>query len=114
MSTNSGQGPPSWKVVQSLSGLFSLTHRSGKRRWISGVSFITDGNCSHPEGSGSTTKERKEHKKLRHHVFKASHEQIDKGMRECFSAKMIKTKKKKKLMEKRAAQRKAAEAAEKG
>ena len=35
----------------------------------------------------SFQKLEKEQKKIRHHVFKAMHEQIDKGMRESFSAK---------------------------
>jgi F0F1-type ATP synthase gamma subunit len=43
---------------------------------------------------GSLQKVEKEYKKVQHRVFKAVHEAIDKGMRECFSAKMIKEKKK--------------------
>lgn len=45
---------------------------------------------------GSVQKVQKEYGKIKRKVFKAVHEQIDKGMRECFSAKMIKEKKKKK------------------
>jgi ATP synthase F1 gamma subunit len=53
---------------------------------------------------GSLQKVEKEHKKLKHKVFKAVHEEVDKSMRECHSAKMIKEKKKrkKKLSEKKA------------
>jgi len=50
---------------------------------------------------GSSDKVKKERKKLEHMVFRASHEKIDKGMRESFSA--TKTKKKKEKREKRAA-----------
>jgi len=42
----------------------------------------------------SLQKVEKEQKKLKHRFFKASHEQIDKGMREGFSAKSLKDKKK--------------------
>ncbi|MBN2300903.1 MAG: F0F1 ATP synthase subunit gamma, partial [Lentisphaerae bacterium] len=45
---------------------------------------------------GSVQKVQKEHSKIKHQVFRAVHELIDKGMRECHSAKMIKEKKKKK------------------
>lgn len=45
---------------------------------------------------GSLQKVEKEYKKVKHHVSKATHELIDKGMRESHSAKMIKEKKKKK------------------
>lgn len=51
---------------------------------------------------GSLQKVEKEHKKVQHQVFKAVHEQIDKGMRECFSAKMIKEKKKRKKKKRQA------------
>ncbi len=44
---------------------------------------------------GSIQKVQKEHKKLKHLCFKATHEKIDKGMRESYSAKMIKEKKNK-------------------
>lgn len=44
---------------------------------------------------GSIQKVEKDYKKVKHQCFKAAHELIDKGMRECFSAKMIKEKKKK-------------------
>ncbi|OVE76587.1 hypothetical protein BVX97_00740 [bacterium E08(2017)] len=63
---------------------------------------------------GSFQKIEETHEKLRHKVFKASHELIDKGMRECHAAKQIKEKKKKKKKklkeaeEKAAAQKKAA------
>lgn len=59
---------------------------------------------------GSLQKVEKEYKKVKHQVSKATHELIDKGMRESHSAKMIKEKKKKK---KKIARRKelAAEAA---
>jgi ATP synthase F1 gamma subunit len=43
----------------------------------------------------SLQKVEKEQKKLKHLFFKASHEQIDKGMREGFSAKNLKDRKKK-------------------
>lgn len=52
---------------------------------------------------GSLQKVEKEYKKVKHKVSKATHELIDKGMRESHSAKMIKEKKKKK---KRVAKRK--------
>lgn len=45
---------------------------------------------------GSVQKVEKTHEKIRHQVFKAVHEQIDKGMRESHSAKSIKARKKKK------------------
>lgn len=45
---------------------------------------------------GSLQKVEKEYKKSQHAVFKAVHEQIDKSMRECHSAKMLKDKKKRK------------------
>lgn len=45
---------------------------------------------------GSFQKVEKDHAKIKHRVFKAVHELIDKGMRESFSAKMIKDKKKRK------------------
>jgi len=45
---------------------------------------------------GSLQKVEKEYKKVKHQVSKATHELIDKGMRESHSAKMIKEKKKKK------------------
>lgn len=45
---------------------------------------------------GSLQKVEKEYKKVKHLCFKASHELIDKGMRESHSAKMIKEKKRKK------------------
>ena len=41
---------------------------------------------------GSQQKVEKTQKKVQHQVFKATHEQIDKGMRESFSAKSIKQK----------------------
>lgn len=44
---------------------------------------------------GSVQKVEKEHKKLKHKYSKASHEQIDKGMREGFAAKSLKKKLKK-------------------
>lgn len=43
---------------------------------------------------GSVQKVQKEYKKVKHMVFKAVRERIDKGMRESFSAKVIKEKKK--------------------
>ena len=43
----------------------------------------------------SLQKVEKEQKKLKHMFFKAAHEQIDKGMREGFTAKNLKDKKKK-------------------
>ena len=49
---------------------------------------------------GSMQKVEEEHAKVKHRVFKATHELIDKGMRESFSAKMIKEKKKKKKKKK--------------
>ncbi|MCK5850861.1 MAG: F0F1 ATP synthase subunit gamma [Kiritimatiellae bacterium] len=58
---------------------------------------------------GSMQKVEKEHAKVKHSVFKAVHELIDKGMRESFSAKMIKEKKK--LKKKRARAKEAREAA---
>lgn len=45
---------------------------------------------------GSVQKVQKEYKKVKHLCFKATHELIDKGMRESFAAKNIKEKKKKK------------------
>ena len=45
---------------------------------------------------GSLQKLEKTFKKSQHAVFKAVHEQIDKSMRECHSAKMLKDKKKRK------------------
>ena len=45
---------------------------------------------------GSFQKIEEEHEKLAHNVSKATHEIIDKGMRECHAAKQIKEKKKKK------------------
>lgn len=45
---------------------------------------------------GSLQKVEKTFKKSQHAVFKAVHEQIDKSMRECHSAKMLKDKKKRK------------------
>lgn len=57
---------------------------------------------------GSLQKVEKEYKKVKHQVSKATHELIDKGMRESHSAKMIKEKKKKK---KRIAKRKDQKAA---
>lgn len=45
---------------------------------------------------GSLQKVEKDHAKVKHRVFKAVHELIDKQMRESFSAKMIKDKKKRK------------------
>lgn len=68
---------------------------------------------------GSMSKIEEEHGKIKHRVFKASHELIDKGMRECFAAKNIKEKKKKKKKvsriknEKRLAAEEAAEEAAK-
>ena len=59
---------------------------------------------------GSFQKVEKDHAKVKHRVFKAVHELIDKGMRESFSAKMIKDKKKRK--KKLQVARKAAAAAE--
>jgi ATP synthase F1 gamma subunit len=44
---------------------------------------------------GSIQKVQTEYKRVKHQCFKAAHELIDKGMRESFSAKMIKEKKKK-------------------
>ncbi len=46
---------------------------------------------------GSLEKVQKEHKKIRRQVFKATHEKIDKGMRESFSAKSTKSKRKRKV-----------------
>ena len=63
----------------------------------------------HLEGSVQTVE--KTYEKVRRQVFKAVHELIDKGMRECHAAKMIKEKKKKKKKKLRQAERKAAEAA---
>ncbi len=62
---------------------------------------------------GSLQKVEKEHKKLKHKVFKAVHEEVDKSMRECHSAKMIKDKKKrkKKIKNKQARAAEAAQAA---
>ncbi len=57
---------------------------------------------------GSLQKVEKEYKKVKHQVSKATHELIDKGMRESHAAKMIKEKKKKK---KKLARRKEQEAA---
>jgi ATP synthase F1 gamma subunit len=57
---------------------------------------------------GSLQKVEKDYKKVKHQVSKATHELIDKGMRESHSAKMIKEKKKKK---KRIQKRKEAHAA---
>ncbi len=48
----------------------------------------------HLEGSVQTL--QKEYNKVKHKVFKAVRERIDKGMRECFAAKGIKEKKRKK------------------
>ena len=52
---------------------------------------------------GSFQKVEETHKKVKHQCFKAVHEQIDKGMRECFAAKSTKEKKeaKKKLASKK-------------
>ena len=52
---------------------------------------------------GSFQKVAETHKKVKHQCFKAVHEQIDKGMRECFAAKSTKEKKeaKKKLAAKK-------------
>jgi len=60
---------------------------------------------------GSMQKVEKEHAKVKHKVFKAVHELIDKGMRESFSAKMIKEKKKLKKKRARAKEMAAAAAA---
>lgn len=65
----------------------------------------------HLEGSHQKIEET--HDKLKQQVFKASHELIDKGMRECHAAKQIKEKKIKKKKKKRAEEaRMAASAAE--
>ena len=45
---------------------------------------------------GSIQKVEKEHAKVKHKVFKAVHEQIDKGMRESFSGRMIRERKRRK------------------
>lgn len=54
---------------------------------------------------GSVQKVESERDKVKRQVFKAVHEMIDKGMRECHSAKTIKDKKKKKKKRMRAAQK---------
>jgi ATP synthase F1 gamma subunit len=65
----------------------------------------------HLEGSHQTL--QKDHKALKHKVFKATHEQIDKGMRESFAARGGKKKKKRKKQKlaHEAAQKAAAELA---
>jgi ATP synthase F1 gamma subunit len=66
----------------------------------------------HLEGSFQKVEETQ--KKVKHQCFKASHEAIDKGMRECFAAKMTKERKdekKKKLAKQRKAEAAAKEAA---
>ncbi len=55
----------------------------------------------HLEGSQQAVE--KTFKKVQHQAFKAVHEQIDKGMRECFAAKNIKEKKKLKAKKKKQA-----------